>query len=135
MLYNNFGSAKGVLDKLVYYAIAVAENGTIMNFSKIEDLKSANDVSKIDAKNHDCCPISEKNSSGQKNVNTINSNYQKADSCINSEVDIPPISEEKESLNHSIPQKVEDKTQTNDEIDLNHSTGQKEMKDIQENPD
>jgi hypothetical protein len=30
---------------------------------------------------------------------------------------------------------VEDKTQTNVEVDLNHSTNQKEMDDIQENLD
>jgi hypothetical protein len=51
-------------------------------------------------KNRGDCPNSKKFSFVQKNVNTIHSNYQKVDSCNNSEVDIPAISEEKESLNH-----------------------------------
>jgi disulfide oxidoreductase YuzD len=129
MLGNSFNLTKD-FKTLIASIINFAEDKVLSNLDDL-DLKVVDD----DSKNHDCCPNSEENSSGQKNVNTTHSNYQKADSCNNSEVDIPTISEEKESLNHSIPQKVVDKTRTYDEIDLNHSTNQKEMKDIQENLD
>jgi hypothetical protein len=129
MLWNNFDLTKAFKTQIAS-VINFAEDKVLSNLDELNS-KTVNDASK----NHSCCADSEKNSSVQKNVNTIHSNCQKADPCNNSEVDIPTISEEKESLNHSIPQKVVDKTQTHDEINLIHSTSQKELNDIHDDSD